>query len=185
MAGSLIPARCSCLSAATLSFMLSVPVAAGTAAQPRECPVNLVAGPARVLAHPMVAGAVRPFAKGRVTLIASNALAGPFTGRLDVAGGRCFLLVGPDDPTGLFDFFVTAIVFTPLDRGRSNGIVILYDKVQRSPEHDTYPGALAYRVDEDGAARVPGLEQQVEDARSAAQVRRLLKPIPHLPVSRR
>lgn len=144
------------------------------AAQPGDCPADLIAGPARVLVHPIVTGAAGPFAKARVTLIAGNDFAGPFTGRLDVASGRCLLLMGPDDPTGLFDFFVNAVVFTPLDRGRSNGIVILYDQVHRSPEHDSYPGALAYRVDEQGASRLPGLEQRLDGVRTVSQVRRRL-----------
>ncbi len=115
-----------------------------------------------------------PFANARVTLVRSDTLAGPFMGRLDVAGGRCFLLTGPDDATGLFDFFVGAVLFTPLDRGRSNGIVILYDQVHRSPEHDTDAGALVYRVDEHGATRLPALEQRLDGAHSAGQVRRRL-----------
>lgn len=171
MTGCLTPARRHRLVAAALWSMVAIPAAAGDAASARTCPADLVAGPGRMLVFPPVAGATGPFAKVRVTLIGSDGLAGPFTGRLDIPGGQCFVLLGPADPTGLFDFFVTAIVLTPFGPGRPNGIVVLYRQIHRSPELDSFPGALAYRVDQHGAERLPALEQRLAGARSAAQVR--------------
>ena len=158
-----------------LWLTLGGPAIPCNAAPLQDCPADLVTSSAHVLAHATATGAAGPFANARVTLIRSNDLFGPFMGRLDVEGGRCFLLAGPDDPTGLFDFFVKTIVFTPLGPGQPNGIVVLYDEVHRSPEHDTYPGVLAYDVDERSATRLPVLEQRLEGVRSAVQVRQRVR----------
>ena len=181
MVGSLVPARCKRLGAATLWLALTIPTFPGNAALPgtsatmRDCPADLVASPAHVRAHATATGAAGPFANARVTLIRSDDLFGPFTGRLDVGSGRCLLLMGPDDPTGVFDFFVKAILFTPLGPRQPNGIIVLYDQVHRTFNPHTYPGVLVYSIDDRSAARRPALEQRLDGIRSATQVRRRLR----------
>ena len=160
--------------AAMVLFLPGLSAGPAWAGQPGDCPADLVAGPGRALAYPAVSGTVGPFAHARVTLIGATMLAGPFTGRLDVPGGRCVLLAGPEDPTGLFDFFVNRVMFMPVEPGQANGIVVLYDKVHRSPGSPSFAEILVYRVDGEGVTRDPALERQLDGVRRAAQVRRRL-----------
>lgn len=109
--------------------------------------------------------------RATVTLIRSDLLAGPFTGRLDYAS-HCLVLLGPEDPTGLFDFFVNVTMIVPL--GHDTGVVILYDRVHRAPDGERASEALVYRIVHGNAERDATLEHRLDGVRSAARARRLL-----------
>lgn len=101
-------------------------------------------------------------------------MSAPFVGIAEVAGHRRLAMAGPDEPAEFFQFDVSAVMFTPIERGRRNGIVILYDSSQIGPGHGTQHRALVYRVGTSTAQRVPNLERRLEGATSAAEVRRRL-----------
>lgn len=142
---------------------------------PGESDCTATVGKDRALAHPIVTGAVGPFA--RTTLVLERTEASPqapFTGRLITPSG-CIAVPGPDEPADFFLFDVRAVIFTPLDRTATRGLVILVDRSQIGPGRGTEHVALAYRVTATAAVRQPAVEARLEGARDAAAVRRILK----------
>lgn len=135
------------------------------------CPADLAIGPKRAAAAASVSGQLDHAGRATVTLIRSDILAGPFTGRLDYSG-HCLVLPGPDDPTGLFDFFVNATMIVPL--GRDTGVVILYDRVHRAPNGERASEALVYRLSNGTVERDAALEHRLDGVQSAPRARRLL-----------
>ncbi len=130
------------------------------------------------LAHSPVSGAAGPFAKVTVMLRRTGSQPhAPFTGEMRLPSGRSFALAGPDLPGDFFRIDVTAVVFTPIDRSRTNGVVILYDSSQIGPQHGTDHLALVYRVTRDAAVNVPDAEEQLNGVRNAAQARRALSKL--------
>lgn len=128
------------------------------------------------LAHPPVTGAAGPHARATVTLRRLGERSDArFSGLLTIPGGRTLALAGPDEPSDFFLFDVTAVMFTPLERGGRNGVVVLYNSSQIGPGHGTDHLALVYRVGRDAARRVPAIERRLEGAASAAEVRRRLR----------
>lgn len=146
-------------------------IAVAATAMASACPVDLAIGPGRAAAAAPVSGQLDHAGHATVTLIRSDMLAGPFTGRLDYAG-HCLVLPGPDDPTGLFDFFVNATLIVPL--GRDAGVVILYDRIHRAPDGERSAEALVYRIANGFAVRDDALEHRLDGVRTAARARRLL-----------
>ena len=129
----------------------------------------------RALAHRPVAGRAGPYAHATVVLRRTSDLPdGGFVGTLIIPGGT-LPLAGPDEPTDLFLLDVTAVLFTPLQRGGRNGVVVLYNSSQIGPGHGTDRRALAYRVTAGAARRVPAVERRLEGAATAAVVRRRLQ----------
>lgn len=128
-----------------------------------------------LLAHPPVKGAAGPFANVTVTLRRTGAQPhAPFAGELILPNGRSFPLAGPDLPADFFRIDVTAVIFTPIDRTHTNGLVILYDSSQIGPQHGTDHLALVYRVTRDAAVRVTSAEDRLEGVQNAAQARHAL-----------
>lgn len=124
------------------------------------------------VAHPPVSGAAGPFAKVTVTLRRTGPQAhAPFAGEIRLPNGRSLPLAGPNLPASFFRIDVTAMVFTPVDRTRTNGLVILYDSSQIGPQHGTDHLALVYRVTRDAAVRIPVAEDRIVGVRNAAQAR--------------
>lgn len=127
------------------------------------------------LAHPPVTGTAGPFGKVTVTLRRTGSQPhAPFTGEIRLPNGRSLPLAGPDLPAAFFRIDVTAVVFTPIGRTRTNGVVVLYDSSQIGPQHGTNHLALVYRVTRDAAVRIPTAEDRIEGVRNAAQARRAL-----------
>ena len=127
------------------------------------------------LAHPPVSGAAGPYPQVTVTLKRTGPLPhAPFTGAMRLPDGRSLPLAGPGLPADLFRIDPTAVIFTPIDRTRTNGVVILYDSSQIGPQHGTDHLALVYRVTRGAAARVTSLEDRLEGVRNAAQARQAL-----------
>lgn len=149
--------------------------AARAAQAPPQCPADLRVGPERALAYPIVTGSVGSLKAAHITLISTTALAGPFTGRLDTADGHCVVLRGPDDTTGLFDFFVKKVLLLPIDHTTTKAIVILYDMTHRSPNVDSVSAALVYSVRANGAVRLTRLEDRLAAAHSAKDIKRKLQ----------
>ena len=141
------------------------------AAMAAACPSNLVVGPDHAAAAPPISGQLDHIGRAKVTLIRSDALAGPFTGRLDYPG-HCLRLAGPDDPTGLFDFFVNVTMFVPV--GHDAGVVILYDRIHRAPDGERSAEAMVYRIADGVAVRDEVLEHRLDGVRTAARARHLL-----------
>lgn len=130
---------------------------------------------AHPLAHPPVTGAAGPFGKVTVTLRRTGPQAhAPFAGEIRLPNGRSLALAGPDLPAEFFRIDVTAVVFTPIGRTRTNGVVVLYDSSQIGPQHGTDHLALVYRVTREAAVRIPAAEDRIEGVRNAAQARRAL-----------
>lgn len=135
------------------------------------CSPDLKVDQSHAAAAAPVSGILRQAGRVTLTLIRSDILAGPFTGRLDY-GGRCLTLPGPDDPTGLFDFFPNAVIVAP--PGHVDEIIILYDQVHRAPDGERSAKVLVYRVADKTIARDPALERRLDGVRSAARARRIL-----------
>ena len=148
--------------------LISIAVAAAIAV---TCPLDLKVDPSHAAAAAPVSGVLGHIGRATLTLIRSDILAGPFTGRLDY-GGRCLTLPGPDDPTELFDFFVNAIIVAA--PGHADDVVILYDQVHRAPDGERSSKALVYRVSNGMIARDAMLEHRLDGVRSAARARRIL-----------
>ena len=148
-----------------LAFLLAASPAASCA------PVQAVAE-ARPLAHPRVKGAAGPYRQVTLTLLRnSGERLSSFTGVLDVGGGKRLALAGPDEPDDFFYLDVKAVLFTPIDRSRTNGIVILYNSSKIGPGNGTDQRALVYRVEPNRTARQPALEERLEGVRNAAEAR--------------
>ncbi len=152
-------------SIATLAFVVMLPSAASCAS------VQAVAG-SRELAHPRVKGAAGPYRRTTLTLTRPAGKAtSRFMGVLDVGGGKRLALDGPDEPDDFFYLDVKAVVFTPIDRSRANGIVVLYNSSKIGPGNGTDQRALIYRVEADRAVRQPAIEERLEGVKNAAEAR--------------
>ena len=129
----------------------------------------------REVAHPVVRGSAGPFAQVTVTLTRSAEPDGaPFRGELR-AGRRVMALTGPGEPAGFFIIEPRAVLFTPVDRSRRNGVVVLYRSSQVGPGHGTEHRALVYRVEPTRAVRLPAVERQLEGARDTVTARKRLQ----------
>lgn len=146
-------------------------IAIAAATMAAACPPDLMVSPEHTAAAAPVSGQIDHAGRAKVTLIRSDALAGPFTGRLDYPG-HCLRLAGPDDPTGLFDFFVNATMIVQL--GHDAGVVILYDRIHRAPDGERSAEALVYRIADGAAVRDEVLEHRLDGVRTAARARHLL-----------
>lgn len=135
---------------------------------------HAVASVEQPLIHRPVTGAAGGFARATVILHRTSAAPDAGFGGVLVASGRRMPLAGPDEPADFFLFDVTAVLFTPLERGGRNGVVVLYNSSQIGPGHGTERRALVYRVTAHAARRVPAVERQLQGAASAAEVRRRL-----------
>ena len=152
----------------TMMVMLSIPANA----QSRACPPS---ASGRTLAHPVVTGTAGPFRQVRLTITqATGQTGGQFTGYLQSDTGLCLTLPGPENPNDFFIFDVKAVLFTPLDHTKTNGVAILYDSSQIGPEHGTERRALVYRILPTTFLRQPVLEQRLHGASNAAEARRRL-----------
>lgn len=125
---------------------------------------------------PTVSGAAGPF--GRVTVTVTTARdggAGSFSGVVVTPDGKRLTLPGPDEPADLFLLEPRAVLFTPIDRTRTNGIVILYNSSQIGPQHGTDRRALVYRLTRSAAVRQLRIEERLEGVANAAAARAKLK----------
>lgn len=147
----------------------------GAVASGATMPARPASPTAPALAHPQVSGAAGPYASVTVTLKRTGPLPhAPFAGAMRLPDGRSLPLAGPDLPADFFRIDPTAVIFTPIDRARTNGVVVLYDSSQIGPQHGTDHLALVFRVTRDAATRVTSLEDRLEGVRNAAQARRAL-----------
>lgn len=156
---------------AAVLLVAGVPMAASCAGTPS-------APAASVPVHPVVHGAAGPFRQVTVTLVGSSdgGVRG-FSGRIDTAEGRHIALAGPDEPADLFVLEPQAVLFTPIDRTRANGVIILYNSSQLGPQHGTDHRALVYRVSATAAVRQPAIEARLDGATTAAAARARLAAI--------
>lgn len=157
-----------------LTLLISLATAATSAGVNAKAALPLL----RPLAHPPVSGAAGPFPKVTVTLRRTNTVPhAPFDGEMRLMDGRSLPLAGPDLPADFFRIDVTAVVFTPIGRTRTNGLVILYDSSQIGPQHGTDHLALVYRVTRSAAVRVAAAENRLEGVGNAAAARRRLTDV--------
>ena len=125
---------------------------------------------------PTISGAAGPFDRVTVTIrTTQDGGAGGFSGVVTTPDGQHLALSGPDEPADLFLLEPRAVLFTPVDPTRTNGIVILYDSTQIGPRHGTYHRALVYRLTANAAVRLPRIEERLEDVPNAAAARTRLK----------
>lgn len=150
-----------------MTVMGAAMVLMSSMASSHAAPVQL-----RERAHPPVRGAAGPYRATMLTLRRTGTgPLSPFTGVLDVGGGKRLALTEPDEPDGFFYLDIKAVVFTPIDRTRANGIVILYNSSRIGPQHGTDRRALVFRVEADRTIRVPAIEERLVGVITAAEAR--------------
>lgn len=156
-----------------LALIAAIPFA-GVRAAPPSCSAATDKG--RELAHPAVSGSIGPFRPVVVLLTRSADIdRGAFDVRLRLAGGKCVVLPGPDDPNQVFLYDVKAVMLTPVRRARGNVLVVLFNSSQIGPMHGTERQALVYRLSADRSGNVRSQRRLLDGVATIAGVRRRLK----------